>query len=87
MKFSDAEKLMDEGKQLARDGWPVGQFVYKTPVAIKGGVIEFRLTSPRESASTWEPSAEDIAADDWIDLGEPTSDETGEVPTNPPATS
>ena len=68
MDFKEAEALMDAGHKVARESWPVGQFGYKTAVAIKGGEIEFRLTKPGDEASTWEPTPFDRLGTDWIDL-------------------
>ena len=78
MDFKTAEGFMDEGRQVARSSWKPNQYAYKTPVAIKGGAIEFRMTRPGDENSTWEPSAEDREATDWIVVDDTVPDESSE---------
>lgn len=78
MDFKTAEGFMDEGRRAFRLGWGSTQYAYKTPVVIKGGAIEFRMTSPGDQNSTWEPSAEDREATDWIVVDDTVPDESSE---------
>lgn len=70
MDFKDAELQMDAGKKVRRASFPEGYEGYKTPVAIKGGVVEFRFNRPGDMNSTWEPTDEDRAATDWEVISE-----------------
>lgn len=72
MNFREAEKLADDGKNIARKGMGPRTIIYKTKVEAKGGMIEWRCTTPLERASTWEPSNEDRNAEDWFEVPVPT---------------
>lgn len=64
MNFNAIDEKMGEGFCVRRFSWPDGMYGYKTLLKING-TVEYRLTTPAESAGTWEPTTEDRKAIDW----------------------
>jgi hypothetical protein len=69
MHYTAALAEVRNAKNVARNGWPVGQYVYRDPTnpAVPGdrGYLTLKQANTIPTQE-WEPTSSDREADDWI---------------------